>query len=87
MFLCLFGYLMLCEFKYYGIRSNSTKIMNYQIQNSTSNITFKEISSKIVAKPHFLEYTLIGWVLTFIIEELRQFVILKFKKFKNIFFI
>ena len=67
-FLALFSYVMLCEFKYY-VENSKNHTTNF---NETSSAI--QQNKKSISKPNTLEYILMIWIFSFIIEEIQQFV-------------
>lgn len=91
-FLLLFSYMILCNFVYYVDDDNEDEV-NFKngsksmFANSTHADLLsseKEESQKQISAPSWMEWVLISWVLTFIIEEIRQVIFLSiFFKIKN----
>ncbi|CAF0758789.1 unnamed protein product [Brachionus calyciflorus] len=72
-FLAIFSYMILCDFKYEQRfeKSNQNSTMN---QTSDQNSTIEEKSRrKIYNKPAFTEILITFWIITYITEEFRQF--------------
>ena len=70
-FLGLFSYLLLCEFKFY---KKETIFVIEMLNGSNETNTTRIIPSLKIANPHYLEYILLFWIFTFSLEEFRQFV-------------
>lgn len=66
--MALFSFVMLCEFKYYAENSKN-HATNF---NGTLNVI--QQNKKSISKPNTLEYILMIWIFSFIIEEIQQFV-------------
>lgn len=75
LFLCLFSYMMLCEFTYqdfdfkYIANQNSTNISFIRERNETLD---EYIKDKSINKPNIIQYLMIFWVFSFCCEEVRQ---------------
>ena len=74
-FLVLFAYMMLFDFKFKTIET----IIEYNLTNSsyfvnetTINEDHNETNHVLLTKPSFIQYLLTFWVFTFICEEIRQ---------------
>ena len=85
-FLIIFSYMLLCEFKYYGEeisfsnetlnstdiseKNNSTEYLIGKFYFTHGAITYE----KMVQMPTFIEYLIIFWIISFFAEELNQVV-------------
>jgi hypothetical protein len=72
-----FSYFLLCEFDFYYDDSYYTELINKTFKytnetNSAKNIDFTELKKDNLKLPTILEYVLIFWMVTIIIEEIRQ---------------
>ncbi len=69
-FLMLFSYMVLCELSYYETKLVVDTVFN---KSSAYNNTEKRMVEKTVLKaPSFIEYLLIFWIFSFMMEEARQ---------------
>jgi hypothetical protein len=69
LFLFLFSYLLLCDFTYL---ETVTKLINNSSSNDTNSTEMIEVSVTQNKKPDWLEYLLLFWVISFLVEEIRQ---------------
>ena len=74
-FLVTFSYLMLCEYRFYVPKNKKFNLnrTNLNYSNNSSNhlmIGHKDIRPQAI--PHWLEYLIIYWVLTFCCQEVFQ---------------
>lgn len=64
---------MLCEFTYHETIYPENKLNNNKEKLSESvNFTSKYESVKVIKSPVWIEYLLIFWILSLILEETRQ---------------
>ena len=81
-FLLIFSYMILCDFKYYGeeisfsnetspnvtVGTNSTEEAIFTHSNSLSAIKI----NKVVQGPAPIEYLMVFWIISFLLEEINQ---------------
>jgi hypothetical protein len=78
LFLILYSYFLLCNFSFrYKDEYYQNLLDNYQSVNNLSNETsfrtdFESLKTSIIRKPSIIEYVLIFWTLSLIVEEIRQ---------------
>jgi hypothetical protein len=84
-FLLLFSYMLLCEMNYYKEEDDPSNnqqqqtnrthfdLSNSNINNSSDDDIFKWFTIKDeVKRPSYVEYILLYWIFTFIVEEMSQ---------------
>jgi hypothetical protein len=71
-FLVLFSYMILCKFNFYD--TEEIRSPYFSLNRSTTNSTNYKIETEysMIAAPNFLEYLILFWVVSIIIEEIRQ---------------
>ena len=78
-FILLFSYMILCEFTYtetakelIEINKNATNLNDLSQIITISNRTYSYIQVNRLKSPSWIEYLLVYWMFTFMMEELRQ---------------
>lgn len=77
-FLILFSFFILCEFNYYydqDYYEALTETIKHEFNltvNQTEEIDLMVIKKNHIKAPSLIEYVLVFWVATFILEEFRQ---------------
>ena len=72
-FLVLFSYTILCKFNYYTANGEQHLDDMHNLSNSSDNSTLTNADNNMrIADPSAFEYTLIVWILLFIIDEIYQ---------------
>ena len=74
-FLMIFSYYMLCEFSFYDTQNwaESLEPLNDSaFLNASSNSSNSASINKPIKNPVFITYLLIFWIMSFIMEEIRQ---------------